>query len=137
MATITITTDTPREHDWRVSQESSPTSQPDETPPSHAINIAPRWNESKTTIWRLSATFWCGLMMGANDAAYGAIIPYVRIELLRQPGTLTTDPSSSNSTTGKPTPSSRWSSCLRSWDTRSRPSSATPSTSISVDEVSP
>jgi fucose permease len=29
-------------------------------------------------IWKLSATFWCALVMGSNDAAYGAIIPYVR-----------------------------------------------------------
>ena len=46
--------------------------------PPHAVNIAPRWNESKSTIWKLSATLWCGFVMGANDAAYGAIIPYVR-----------------------------------------------------------
>ena len=49
----------------------------EETPPSHAVNIAPRWNESKAMIWRVTATFWCALVMGANDAAYGAIIPYV------------------------------------------------------------
>ncbi|KAK5806315.1 hypothetical protein VI817_000573 [Penicillium citrinum] len=46
----------------------------DETPPSHAFNIAPRWNESKTMVWRLTATWWCAFVMGANDAAYGAII---------------------------------------------------------------
>ncbi|KAJ5873793.1 uncharacterized protein N7529_002223 [Penicillium soppii] len=49
----------------------------DETPPLHAVNVAPRWNESKTTIWKLTATFWCAFVMGSNDAAYGAIIPYV------------------------------------------------------------
>lgn len=49
----------------------------DETPPSHAFNIAPRWNESKTMVWRLTATWWCAFVMGANDAAYGAIISSV------------------------------------------------------------
>lgn len=78
MATITISTDTlSSEPDWRASQEISAVAETEETPPLHAINIAPRWNESKTSIWRISATLWCGLIMGANDAAYGAIIPYV------------------------------------------------------------
>jgi hypothetical protein len=49
----------------------------DETPPLHAVNVAPRWNESKTTLWKVTATFWCAFVMGSNDAAYGAIIPYV------------------------------------------------------------
>jgi hypothetical protein len=49
----------------------------EEAAPPHAVNIATRWNESKTTIWKVTATFWCMLVMGANDAAYGAIIPYV------------------------------------------------------------
>ena len=48
-----------------------------ETPPSHAVTVALRWNESKTMIWRVLATFCGALVMGANDAAYGAIIPYV------------------------------------------------------------
>ena len=47
--------------------------------PSHAVSIAPRWNESGIMAWRVTATFWCTLVMGANDAAYGAIIPYVRL----------------------------------------------------------
>ncbi|OQE31723.1 hypothetical protein PENSTE_c001G06847 [Penicillium steckii] len=46
----------------------------DETPPSHAFSVAPRWNESKAMVWRLTATCWCAFVMGANDAAYGAII---------------------------------------------------------------
>ncbi|GMF79676.1 unnamed protein product [Aspergillus oryzae] len=51
----------------------------DDTPPLHAVNVALRWNGSKTMIWRVLATFWCALVMGSNDAAYGAIIPYVCI----------------------------------------------------------
>ncbi|RAL11480.1 MFS transporter [Aspergillus homomorphus CBS 101889] len=49
-------------------------------PPVHAVNVAPRWNESRTMVWRLSATFWCALVMGANDAAYGAIISYLELD---------------------------------------------------------
>ncbi|KAJ5113071.1 hypothetical protein N7456_001605 [Penicillium angulare] len=52
---------------------------PDETPPLHAVNVAPRWNESKTMIWRVTATCVCAFVMGANDAAYGAIIPYLEL----------------------------------------------------------
>lgn len=49
----------------------------DDTPPLHAVNVALRWNGSKTMIWRVLATFWCAFVMGSNDAAYGSIIPYV------------------------------------------------------------
>ncbi|KAJ5546857.1 MFS general substrate transporter [Penicillium frequentans] len=52
---------------------------PEDTPPSHAVDIAPRWNESKTMIWRVTATCYCAFVMGANDAAYGAIIPYLEL----------------------------------------------------------
>lgn len=47
----------------------NPTTQNDEeAAPLHAVNIATRWNESKTTIWKVTATFWCMVVMGANDA---------------------------------------------------------------------
>ena len=59
-----------------ASVPASPASEND-TPPSHAVTVALRWNESKTVIWRVLATFLGALVMGANDAAYGAIIPYV------------------------------------------------------------
>ena len=45
--------------------------------PPQAVNITTSWNESKFTLWRVSATFWCMLVMGANDAAHEAILPYV------------------------------------------------------------
>ncbi|PYH80450.1 MFS general substrate transporter [Aspergillus uvarum CBS 121591] len=51
--------------------------QQEESPPLHAVPLALRWNESKTSIWRLTATFWCAFVMGSNDATYGAIIPYL------------------------------------------------------------
>lgn len=58
-------------------QLNAPPREIEEVAPSHAVSIAPRWNESKATIWKVTATFWCMLVMGANDAAYGAIIPYL------------------------------------------------------------
>ncbi|RYP09748.1 hypothetical protein DL764_001083 [Monosporascus ibericus] len=34
-----------------------------------------RWNESVTVLFRVLSTFWSFFLMGANDAAYGAILP--------------------------------------------------------------
>lgn len=45
-------------------------------------NVIPSWNDSKVTVWRVTATLWCALVMGANDAAYGAIISYVSLPVL-------------------------------------------------------
>ncbi|KAJ5722743.1 hypothetical protein N7488_000778 [Penicillium malachiteum] len=36
-----------------------------------------KWNSSRLNIYRSLATFWSFLVMGANDAAYGALIPYL------------------------------------------------------------
>lgn len=38
-----------------------------------------RWNSSKTMMFRTVAAFWGFVIMGANDAALGALIPYVRL----------------------------------------------------------
>jgi len=43
-------------------------------------NTAPqlqRWNYPRSNIFRVLATFWCFTILGANDAAYGALIPYL------------------------------------------------------------
>lgn len=88
MATVTIastsnTFETPDQHENTdvedIQSIITPVYTNEETPPSHAVSIAPRWNESKTMIWRLTATCWCALVMGANDAAYGAIISSVSL----------------------------------------------------------
>ncbi|OQE28360.1 hypothetical protein PENSTE_c003G06133 [Penicillium steckii] len=36
-----------------------------------------KWNEPRINAYRSFATFWSMLVMGANDAAYGALIPYL------------------------------------------------------------
>jgi len=36
-----------------------------------------RWNHPRSNISRVLATLWCFTILGANDAAYGALIPYL------------------------------------------------------------
>lgn len=36
-----------------------------------------RWNYPRVNIFRVLAAFWCFIILGANDAAYGALIPYL------------------------------------------------------------
>ncbi|KAJ5167921.1 uncharacterized protein N7482_003515 [Penicillium canariense] len=70
----------PRSHEVpRAPEVTAGPESEDDTPPLHAVDVALRWNESKTTIWKVLATFWCGFVMGCNDAAYGAIIPYLEL----------------------------------------------------------
>lgn len=47
-------------------------------PPAHAVSALPRWNESRSNIFKTLSTFIGFLVMGANDAVYGAIIPYLQ-----------------------------------------------------------
>lgn len=47
-------------------------------PPEHAVSVLMRWNESRSSIFKTMATFFGFLVMGANDAVYGAIIPYLQ-----------------------------------------------------------
>ncbi len=45
--------------------------------PSHAVSAYERWNQSNSNIFKTMSTFFGFIIMGANDAAYGAIIPYL------------------------------------------------------------
>lgn len=38
-----------------------------------------KWNYPRSNIFRVLSTFWCFMILGANDAAYGALIPYLEI----------------------------------------------------------
>lgn len=60
------------------SQNSSRDSLTDSQPPAHAVSALPRWNESRSNIFKTLSTFVGFLVMGANDAVYGAIIPYLQ-----------------------------------------------------------
>ncbi|CAI4218442.1 unnamed protein product [Parascedosporium putredinis] len=39
--------------------------------------VVEKWNSPQINAYRVPATFWSLLVMGANDAAYGALIPYL------------------------------------------------------------
>lgn len=45
--------------------------------PSTASIRLQKWNSPRINMWRVFATFWSFIILGANDAAYGAIIPYL------------------------------------------------------------
>ncbi|KAE8550930.1 hypothetical protein EYB25_007162 [Talaromyces marneffei] len=45
--------------------------------PATVAHALEKWNEPSVNINRLFATFWSFVIMGANDAAYGALIPYL------------------------------------------------------------
>lgn len=49
------------------------------SPTTQAAEKLERWNQSRTNVYRTFAAFWSFVVMGSNDAAYGALIPYVRI----------------------------------------------------------
>ena len=46
--------------------------------PSTTVTVVERWNSPKVNVYRLGATLFAFTIIGANDAAYGALIPYVR-----------------------------------------------------------
>lgn len=60
----------------RTQQEVSSLPPPAMAPPQQDVN-AERWNQPRSNITRTLAAFWSLLVMGMNDAAYGAIIPYM------------------------------------------------------------
>lgn len=51
---------------------------PTELPaPSTAVSTARRWNSPKANRYRIFAVFYAFVVVGLNDAAYGALIPYL------------------------------------------------------------
>ncbi|KAJ4296726.1 hypothetical protein N0V90_006774 [Kalmusia sp. IMI 367209] len=48
------------------------------SPTTQAAAQLERWNGSSTHMYRTFAAFWSFVVMGANDAAYGALIPYLQ-----------------------------------------------------------
>ncbi|MCJ1363620.1 hypothetical protein MMC16_002727 [Acarospora aff. strigata] len=45
--------------------------------PTTAVAPLQTWNKPRSNIWKILATFVGFIIMGANDAAYGALIPYL------------------------------------------------------------
>ncbi|KAI1848832.1 hypothetical protein JX266_005260 [Neoarthrinium moseri] len=46
-------------------------------PPSTASSVKQRWNYPRSNVPKVAACFWSFVVMGANDAAYGALIHYI------------------------------------------------------------
>lgn len=47
------------------------------SPPTDSKPQLQKWNSPRINIWRCAGTFWSFVILGANDAAYGALIPYL------------------------------------------------------------
>jgi fucose permease len=48
------------------------------SPTTQAAEKLERWNSPRTNLYRSGAAFWSFVVMGSNDAAYGALIPYLQ-----------------------------------------------------------
>lgn len=47
------------------------------SPTTEPVEEKQKWNHPKVNVYRTFSTFWCFMVLGANDAAIGALIPYV------------------------------------------------------------
>ncbi|KAL5365058.1 major facilitator superfamily domain-containing protein [Aspergillus floccosus] len=54
-----------------IPSPASPASPHDSPEPAHIFTEMERWNQSRSNVLKILATFWSFLVMGANDAAYG------------------------------------------------------------------
>ncbi|ETS81356.1 hypothetical protein PFICI_06358 [Pestalotiopsis fici W106-1] len=55
----------------------TPTTEPETSPNSVPPTTVQRWNHPRRNIVKIAACFWSFIVMGANDAAYGALIHYI------------------------------------------------------------
>lgn len=56
-------------------EDDSPVDLP--SPITHTAERLERWNHPRSNLFKTLAAFWSFVVMGSNDAAYGALIPYV------------------------------------------------------------
>ncbi|KAF2094580.1 MFS general substrate transporter [Rhizodiscina lignyota] len=47
------------------------------SPTTAVVQQQQRWNHPRINVYRTLSTFWCFVVLGANDAALGALIPYL------------------------------------------------------------
>ncbi|KAK2029590.1 major facilitator superfamily transporter [Colletotrichum zoysiae] len=59
------------------SEEHQSTDDPDSNPPPHAHGTIERWNSPKGNVSRIAFAFFSFIISGMNDAAVGALIPYL------------------------------------------------------------
>jgi hypothetical protein len=60
-----------------IQDDDSPVDLP--SPTTHPAVKAEQWNHPRSNLFRTMAAFWSFVVMGSNDAAYGALIPYVSV----------------------------------------------------------
>ncbi|KAH7414332.1 major facilitator superfamily domain-containing protein [Phaeosphaeria sp. MPI-PUGE-AT-0046c] len=48
------------------------------SPTTHPAAKVEQWNHPRSNFFKTSAAFWSFVVMGSNDAAYGALIPYLQ-----------------------------------------------------------
>ena len=60
-----------------IEDDDSPTDLP--SPITHPAVQAEQWNHPRSNLFKCMAAFWSFVVMGSNDAAYGALIPYVSL----------------------------------------------------------
>ncbi|CAI6247139.1 unnamed protein product [Periconia digitata] len=48
------------------------------SPTTQASDPEEQWNKPSINFWRTMAAFWSFVVMGSNDSAYGALIPYLQ-----------------------------------------------------------
>lgn len=58
-----------------IRDDDSPTDLP--SPTTHSAHKPEQWNHPRSNLFKTMAAFWSFVVMGSNDAAYGALIPYV------------------------------------------------------------
>lgn len=58
-------------------EDDSPVDLP--SPITHPAVKPEQWNHPRSNFFKTMAAFWSFVVMGSNDAAYGALIPYVSI----------------------------------------------------------
>ncbi|KAH7095640.1 major facilitator superfamily domain-containing protein [Paraphoma chrysanthemicola] len=59
-----------------VEDDDSPNDLP--SPTTHPAVKAEQWNHPRSNFFKCMAAFWSFVVMGSNDAAYGALIPYLQ-----------------------------------------------------------
>lgn len=64
-------------HPETKSQEELTSIRDDPTPPATAVEARQRWNEPRSNMWRVFATYYSFFVFGMNDGAYGALVPYL------------------------------------------------------------
>ncbi|ELQ32839.1 hypothetical protein OOU_Y34scaffold01028g8 [Pyricularia oryzae Y34] len=67
----------PGDNPSRISSESLAERDQDLPHPTTTTEVLQRWNHPRSNIARLAAAFWAFIVAGANDAAYGPLIPYL------------------------------------------------------------